>query len=132
MIALIVDGPPYGHLFSCIFLFTQLKQLNADVHTSATLPMRPTPTVPVCRSAAVDPNPVDVTLHQNHHDRSTPIADHLASCRNGNSVRTPPETMIPLLDGGGGSSGSLKRPGHQKVSNTNVMGKIRDRTGVPV
>lgn len=31
-----------------------------------------------------------------------------------------------------GSTGSLKRAPYNKINNVNVMGKIKDRTGVPV
>lgn len=74
--------------------------------------------------------PLDPTTTANPADTSAALARRA-------SHRDHTKTSTLSLTAGGhqsdsGSTGSLKRAPYNKINNVNVMGKIKDRTGVPV
>lgn len=108
---------PIGFLIHLDFILVQLKQLNASDKTK-TLSRKSSSTQ--LGSAAIAANHTTTTNLSAAMPPPPPLQ---------NSSTTPTST---IAINGLGSSGSLKRQGFGKVNNTSVMGKIRDRTGVPV
>lgn len=125
---------PYNYLY---FINSQLKELAA---TEAARPINTVSRNAPKKQLSLNAND-DLQGTPQNAPSSTAAADAAASLARRASHRDHTKTstlsLSSTIAGGqqsdsAGSTGSLKRLPYNKINNVNVMGKIKDRTGVPV